>query len=252
MSEPRRVRSFASNSPEYHRAFQAFLDHTDQKDKAMAWLNREVESLPSRSVGIDAGAGSGTLTRWLAPRFESVVAIEPNPSLVAELRRACPDALVIPDVITAASPSSQADFVLCSHVFYYVPRAEWGPTLTTMKSWLAPGGVLTVALQNPGTDCMRMVDHFIGGRFDLDELRRATEAEGVQYETHVETVPARIQAPSMDVACEICEFVLNSLPMPSPPAWDDLEHYVEERFKQAVGGYRWSCDQDFLKVTRVR
>lgn len=247
MSEPRRVRSFASNSPEYHRAFQAFLDHTDQKDKAMDWLSRQVESLADRSVGIDAGAGGGKLTRWLLPRFQTVIAIEPNPSLVAELRAACPEAIVIPDVVAAASPPSRADFILCSHVFYYVPRDEWRQTLKTMKSWLAPGGVLAVALQNPGSDCMRMADHFIGGRFDLDELRRATAADGC--ESHLETVPAHIQAPSLDVACRICEFVLNVFPMPWPPTWDDLARYVDEHFKQADGGYRWSCDQDFLKVT---
>jgi len=236
MAEPRRVRSFASNSPEYRRAFQAFLDHTDQKAGAMAWLGREADSLTRRSVGIDAGAGAGTLTRWLLPRFGTVVAIEPNPSLVADLRAACPDAVVIPDVIAAAEPPSQGDFILCSHVFYYVPRAEWAPTLQAMKSWLAPGGVLAVALQNPGTDCMRMVDHFIGGRFDLDELRRATEAEGDFYETRVETVPARIEAPNLDVACEICEFVLNSLPMPSPPTWRVTSRGASSSPTAATGG----------------
>ena len=80
MTGPRTVRSFVSSSPEYHRAFQAFLAHTDQKDKAREWLRHEVDGLANRSVMIDAGAGSGKLTSWLTPLFGTVIAIEPNPS----------------------------------------------------------------------------------------------------------------------------------------------------------------------------
>ena len=251
MAEPRKVRSFISSSPEYHRAFKAFLDHTDQKDKAMGWLRREVDSLSNRSVMIDAGAGSGKLTEWFSPLFRTVVAIEPNPSLESELRAACPAAVVIPATIAAASPPAPGNFVLCSHVFYYIPRSEWEVNLRSLMGWLAPGGIMAVALQNPRTDCMRMVDYFIGGRFDLGELCQTAEAENSGYKARLETVPAYIRTADLGIACEIAEFVLNVLPMPSPPSWDDLAHYVEDNFKQADGGYRFSCHQDFLRVSRT-
>ncbi len=250
MAEPRKVQSFVSNSPDYHRAFQAFLDHTDQKQNALSWLRREVDALANRSVMIDAGAGSGTLTAWFTPLFQTVVAIEPNPSLESALRAACPTAVVIADTITAATPQVLGNFVLCSHVFYYIPQAEWEPTLRRLMSWLAPGGFLAIALQNPGTDCMRMVDHFIGGRFDLSTLCPLVNGEGGEFEARVETVPATIRTPNREIACTIAEFVLNVLSMPSPPTWEELEQYVDARFRQADGRYRLTCDQDFLKVHR--
>ena len=96
--------SFVSSGPEYHQAFKTFLAHTDQKDNAMAWIKREVEALDDRRVLIDAGAGSGKLTVWFTQYFSRVIAIEPNPSLEAELRAACPSADVFAMPITMARP----------------------------------------------------------------------------------------------------------------------------------------------------
>ena len=60
MSSPERIAVYDSRGEAYHRAFQVFLDHTDQKAVARAWLDRLVESLPARRVFIDAGAGDET------------------------------------------------------------------------------------------------------------------------------------------------------------------------------------------------
>src|SRR5262249_62419442 len=114
MTGPRTVRSFVSSSPEYHRAFQAFLSHTDQKDKAREWIRHEVDGLANRTVMIDAGAGSGKLTSWLAPLFGTVIAIEPNPSMGSGLRTACPDAVVIPVPVASASPPAAGELGLCA------------------------------------------------------------------------------------------------------------------------------------------
>jgi hypothetical protein len=64
------VQSFDSTTPEYTRAFQTFLAHTDQKEQAMAWLDREVTALARRGTAIDAGAGTGKLTAWLVEHFD--------------------------------------------------------------------------------------------------------------------------------------------------------------------------------------
>jgi hypothetical protein len=251
MSDRSYVRSFGSSSPEYHRAFKTFLAHTDQKDKALAWLMREVKRLQKRAVMIDAGAGSGRLTSSFEPHFDHVMAIEPNPSLQAELRVSCPKANVSASTIAETTPSSLADFVLCSHVFYHIPKALWDSSIRVLMGWLGPGGVLAIALQNPRTDCMRMVHHFIGGQFDLGTLQRAAESVPGDFSVQRETIPAHIETTDLSTACEIAEFVLNVLPMPSPPLWSALERFVDDHFKQASGKYRYSCDQDFLKITRI-
>src|SRR5690348_5648098 len=108
----------------------------------MEWLDREVGALPQRRIAVDAGAGTGKLTSWLAGRFARVIGVEPNPSLADEFRTACPTATLIPGTILDAKPRVVAEFVLCSHVFYYIPRSEWEGNIRQLISWLAPGGLL--------------------------------------------------------------------------------------------------------------
>jgi hypothetical protein len=133
----------------------------------------------------------------------------------------------------------------------YIPRENWPATATTLVSWLRPGGMLAVGLQNPHTDCMRMLDHFVGERFDVRDLTRLPGINDArELDVRVETVEASIMAPNLDVACAVAEFMLNLLPMSEPPPWEDLERYVERHFRLSDGGYRMSCDQDFLRVAR--
>jgi trans-aconitate methyltransferase len=245
------VNVFASNTPEYHTAFSTFLRHTDQKDKAIHWLTRQVDALDRRALMIDAGAATGKLTAWFIERFTSVVAIEPNPSLQAALRASCPTASVHTTGITDCSFPDTADFVLCSHVFYHIPKPAWSANVTRLMSWLAPKGVLAIALQNPNSDCSQMTAHFLGARFDLAELASTAVKLGANFDVSLEAVKADIKTADRTTACAVAEFMLNVAPMPSPPLWSDLERYVESRFRRAEGGYQFSCDQDFLRIRRL-
>jgi trans-aconitate methyltransferase len=249
MSDDTKIRVYDSQSDAYHRAFQVFLDHTDQKVNARRWLDGIVESLPCRHRFIDAGAGNGQVTAWFADRFEETIAIEPSPSLGADLRRACPGASVLPTRILDANPGGRADLVLCSHVLYYVDRSEWLPTVERMASWLLPGGVLAVVLQNHETDCMRMLNAFLGQRFDLSALARdfAARMEG-QFVAELQLVPAYVTAPDVVTAYTVGEFMLNLLPMREPPERSALEEYIKKHFAGPDGGFRFSCHQDFLVI----
>jgi trans-aconitate methyltransferase len=246
-----RVAQLDSTTPEYTKAFHTFLEHTDEKDKEQQWLDSQVRELMRLGTAIDAGAGTGKLTRWLTDRFTRVLGIEPNPSLAAEFRVTCPMAILIPQTILAANLQVAADFIVCSHVFYYIPRTEWEVHLRQLISWMAPGGVLAITLANPDADCMRMVNHFIGGYRGLRELASVAEsAPGGPYDVRLETVESYIRTDNLQTACEIAAFVLNDQPTPNPPLWTDLEKYVSNQFSQPTGGYQYSCHQDILRVAR--
>ena len=246
-----RVAYFDSTTLEYTRAFHRFLAHTDQKEKTMEWLDWEVEALPQRRIAIDAGAGTGKLTRWLADRFARVIGVEPNPSLADEFRTACPMATLIPETILAAKPQVVADFILCSHVFYYIPRTEWEENIRQLISWLAPGGLLAIAIENPSSDCTRMKHHFIPGGSDLRELAAVAEsALGGSYDVRLDTVEAHIRTNDLQTACAVAEFILHVQSMPNPPLRADLEEYVSSRFSRPSGDYQYSCHQDFLRIAR--
>jgi trans-aconitate methyltransferase len=129
---------YDSLTPEYHRAFEIFLNHTDQKLKAQQWLNDLVDRLPCKDIFIDAGAGNGKVTAWFTERFGRTIAIEPNASLRSELTRACPAAEVVGEGILDAKVSAAGDLILCSHVFYYIDASEWMATLEQLVSWPLP------------------------------------------------------------------------------------------------------------------
>ncbi len=251
MANERTIAVYDSLSREYHRAFQVFLDHTDQKLKAQKWLTDLIDRLPSRRVFIDAGAGNGKVTTWFTERFGRTIAIEPNASLRSELKRACPTAEVIAEKILDAKIGAAADLILCSHVFYYIDVAEWLPNLNRLASWLSSGGVLVLVVQNHDTDCMRMLEHFFGRRFLLSSLARQFEEEcGGAYQVRVETVSAHVETRDFPSAYAIAEFMLNLLPIPDPPARHALEDYVRARFERPDGSFRFSCDQDFVQIWR--
>ena len=249
MNTTERVSAYDSQSPAYHRAFEVFLAHTNQKAKARDWLRGLVQGLPSRQVFVDAGAGNGKVTAWFLADFQRTIAIEPNPSLCDELRRTCPTAEVLPQKIREAQLSVLADLVLCSHVLYYIDAADRMIHLEKLVSWLAPEGVLVVVIQNHDTDCMRMLRHFFGHRFHLSELASRFEAlRGRHYRVEIATVPAGVATADFNSAFIVAEFMLNVLPMPHPPPRRILEEYVRKHFASSGGGYRLSCDQDFLMI----
>jgi trans-aconitate methyltransferase len=246
------VTGYDSQSEAYRAAFAVFLAHTDQKTTAFAWLDRLVRALPARNTFIDVGAGNGALTARFLPAFGRTIAIEPSPSLGEELRRACPRAEVLPHFILDAHPEAEADFVLCSHVFYYVPAGQELDHLRRLVSWLAPGGVAVVALQNPRSDGMRMTTHFYPHPLpDLAELGAAfRKQDGGRHEVSVETVRAKVETADFADAFTIAHFMVSNFTLTRPLRRAELEGYVREYFAQPGGGFRFSCDQDFLTVRR--
>jgi SAM-dependent methyltransferase len=251
MKDVSKVRVYDSQSVAYHQAFQAFLDHTDQKVNARRWLDGLVRGLPARRVFVDAGAGNGQVTAWFLDQFERTIAIEPSPSLSAELRRTCHKADVLPVRILDAQPAAQGNLVLCSHVLYYIDQSQWQAHVARMASWLAPGGTLVIVLQNHETDCMRMLETFLGRRFDLAALAAEFESEhGHQYRVERHLVPAHVTAPDLGTAYVIAEFMLNLLPMPEPPPRAALEEHLSKHFALPGGGIRFSCHQDFVVIQR--
>src|SRR5262245_14729232 len=137
-----RIAMFDSLGQEYERAFATFLAHTDQKDKAREWLGRAVGQLARRDVFLDAGAGNGKVTAWFSGDFARTIAIEPNPFLRDQLTLACPKAEVLASTILDAKPAAKADFVLLSHVLYYIPAADWAANVERLASFLSGTGEL--------------------------------------------------------------------------------------------------------------
>jgi hypothetical protein len=243
------IKTFDSQGEDYERAFQVFLDHTDQKRNAKRFLQKLVVGLPERKVFIDAGAGNGEVTKAFAGAFDRTIGIEPNPHLLAQLRRVIPRAETIGARILAARPEARGDFVLCSHTLYYIPAKEWLAHLEQLVSWMSPTGVTVVVIQNRGTACMAMLEHFFGHRFDLDGLVNAfRDKHGDRYEVVTTMDPAHVETSEPASAYAVAEFMLNLLPISQPPARRDVEAYLAKHCATADNAYRLSVHQDFLQI----
>src|SRR5947207_15861839 len=107
--KPKSIQVFDSQGEAYKRAFQIFLDHTDQKRNAKRFLQELVDRLPNRNVFIDAGAGNGEVTKAFAGAFRHTIAIEPNPHLLTQLKQAVPQAEAIAPPILPANPKAQGN-----------------------------------------------------------------------------------------------------------------------------------------------
>lgn len=246
---PDMVQVYDSASADYRRAFDVFLAHTNEKARLKEYLDRIMAGLPARQVLIDVGAGNGALTAWASERFDNTLAIEPNPSLRADLARRCPQAEVIAKPLDEVSLPPTGDLILCSHVLYYVPQAAWLPGVQRMTTWLAPQGTLLIILQSSECDCSRLLSHFQGRTVDLVPFAATvTAALPAGYQVKLERVSAEVLLPDLVAACTVAEFMLNLLPLRRPVAREQLTDYLQRQFALADGSFRLSVDQDCLLI----
>jgi SAM-dependent methyltransferase len=125
-------------------------------DRARPYLGRRV---------LDAGAGSGTLTRLVAGEVDEVVALEPDAELLPHLRGAVAGEPNV-TVVHAAAEQLPAlslgrfDSVLCLNVLEHVADDEGA--LRSFRAALVPGGrVLLLVPAHPRLygEIDRVVDH---------------------------------------------------------------------------------------------
>lgn len=106
-----------------------------------------IPSRTPRQRWLDAGCGTGTLSRWLArERGFSVVAIDASEQMLAN---AVPQAGVEyhkSDVTETGLPAASFDGVLCSSVLEFLPSVE--TALGEFHRLLKPGGSLVASVPN--------------------------------------------------------------------------------------------------------
>jgi SAM-dependent methyltransferase len=89
---------------------------------------------------LDLGAGTGKLAGALVALGAEVVAVEPDPAMLAELRRALPDVRALPGSAEAIPlPDGSVDAVLAGNALHWFDMAVAGAEVARV---LAPGGVL--------------------------------------------------------------------------------------------------------------
>ncbi len=115
----------------------AYAEH--RPDYAQAAVRWALEPAPGPRV-LDLGAGTGKLTAMLDAMDYHVVAVEPDPAMLAELRRGLPTVRALPGTAEAIPlPDGCVDAVLAGNAMHWFEMAVAGPEIARV---LAPGGVL--------------------------------------------------------------------------------------------------------------
>ncbi|WP_046504428.1 class I SAM-dependent methyltransferase [Streptomyces odonnellii] len=118
-------------------AAAAYAEH--RPDYARAAVRWALEPAPGPRV-LDLGAGTGKLTAATAALGAEVVAVEPDPGMLAELRRSLPDVRALAGSAEAIPlPDASVDAVLAGNAMHWFDMAVAGPEIARV---LAPGGVL--------------------------------------------------------------------------------------------------------------
>ncbi|HXA34322.1 MAG TPA: methyltransferase domain-containing protein [Acidimicrobiales bacterium] len=108
-------------------------------DEALAMFGRTFELGPGKRV-IDLGAGTGKFTRQLALSGVEILAVEPSPSMRAELARNLPEVeLVDGSAESIPAPDASVDAVFVAQAFHWFDPDR---ALTEMARVLRPGGGL--------------------------------------------------------------------------------------------------------------
>jgi SAM-dependent methyltransferase len=124
-------------SESFGAAAAAYAQH--RPDYALAAVRWALEPAPGLRV-LDLGAGTGKLTATLVAAGAQVTAVEPDPAMLAELRRDLPTVRALPGSAESIPlPDGSVDAVVAGNAMHWFDMAAAGPEIARV---LAPGGVL--------------------------------------------------------------------------------------------------------------
>lgn len=124
-------------SRSFGAAALSYAEHRpDYAEAAIRWA---LEHAPGPRV-LDLGAGTGKLTATLAAIGADVTAVEPDPAMLAQLRRTQPAIQTLPGSAESIPlPAASVDAVLAGNAMHWFDMAVAGPEIARV---LTPGGIL--------------------------------------------------------------------------------------------------------------
>ncbi|MCX6000262.1 MAG: methyltransferase domain-containing protein, partial [Chloroflexi bacterium] len=110
---------------EYQRQLALFVRSSTEKGIELVKVGEVIAGLSQRRSFLDIGAGGGDLTIPISQSFRETTVVEPNKKQAGFLRRRCPGFAVHNDLWGEVDLGPKRfDFILCSHVLYYIEEGH--------------------------------------------------------------------------------------------------------------------------------
>jgi len=158
---------------EYQRQLNLFIRSSTEKGIELVKIGEIMAGLSKKRYFLDIGAGSGDLTIPISQSFEEITIVEPNEKQAGYLKRRCPHFNIYSDFCEKVDfGSKRFDFILCSHVLYYIKEDQWMSTIKKMYAHLEDRGCIAVVLQSPIGEVASFFNHFADYDVNILELWR--------------------------------------------------------------------------------
>jgi hypothetical protein len=238
------VQRYHWDRPEYAQAFATLLRALEGRPYVNQVLRGLLAQYPREARAIDWGAGAGDLTQLLLERFETVYAVEPNPTLREALQARCPQAQVFGGTIMSVAPPTPVEVAVISHVYYHIPDHKWGAHTMRAAQYLSAEGVLIVALSDPEGGVNQMLEHFGAPRFDLYRGLAGVIRLHKEFDFTFTRGPALVRTSSLEDTLTVARFVLcdrDADAFSRSVTEDEFQDYVRAHFWDAAsstGGWQ--------------
>ncbi|MBM4271860.1 MAG: class I SAM-dependent methyltransferase [Deltaproteobacteria bacterium] len=234
---------------EFQRQLNLFVRSSTEKGIELVKIGESIAALPRRRSFLDIGAGGGDLTIPVSQSFDETTIVEPNEKQAHFFRRRCPHFKIYDDYWEKVDLAAKRfDFILCSHVLYYIPEGRWVETIEKMHAHLEPGGRIAIVLQSPLGEVARFFNQFT--RYDVNILelwgdlirKYGDEAIEVRYFMN------EIWTDSLDDMVTIALFLL--IDRRFRDYEEGIRRYIESHHKVA-DGYRIMQDEILLLIKKT-
>jgi SAM-dependent methyltransferase len=234
---------------EYQRQLALFTSCSTEKGIELVKVGEVIGGIRHRRRFLDIGAGGGDLTIPISQSFEETSIVEPNQEQAAFFRRRCPNFTVHSDFWEKLDLGSKRfDFILCSHVLYYIEEGKWLTTIDRMYNHLEDGGCIAVVLQSPIGHVADFFNRFTSYDVNILELwreliqRYGDDAVDVRYFLN------EIYSEKLEDMTTIGLFLL--LDQRFKQQEDEIRQYFETKHK-VPGGYYITQDEILLVVKKA-
>jgi SAM-dependent methyltransferase len=159
----------------YLKTLKLVLASTHEtRNRVLFFLNEILPLIPMESSLLDVGPGDGSLTKFLAPNFKQITAVDKNHIALTDLKKLLAPSinfLQIPkSILSVELPSDCYHLAVLSHILYYIEPELWLRIVKSAYKSLKQDGVLVIVMGGDEFGKAELIDYFGGQVLQIDQL----------------------------------------------------------------------------------